>query len=56
MKMQEGAGCIIKGCTGVLIWARDGDCCCHIFAPCNSCSNPILECDQCGEVYDEEDE
>ena len=33
---------------GRLRYIREGSCSCHIYAPCSSCVDMILECDTCG--------
>ena len=38
---------------GKLEYVRDGDCSCHISAPCSACVSMALECNKCGYRPDE---
>ena len=42
--------------NGKLQYVREGSCSCHICAPCSSCVNKVLECDNCGWQLEDEPE
>lgn len=56
MKTYElGDKCPDKNCNGHFVEQEsDGCCSCHICAPCGYCTNPMIECDECGFEHDTE--
>ena len=48
--LSEGNECPLADCTGELVRVPDGDCSCHIIAPCGACENAKLVCVACGEA------
>jgi hypothetical protein len=38
-------------CGGTMLITPEGDCTCHIIAPCGACESAYLECSECGYEY-----
>ena len=52
---EEGDRCNRDECEGHMRIKTDGNCSCHLSAPCSSCTNAWLECDICGASIYQED-
>lgn len=47
--VEIGQLCLRNGCIGIMQSRGDGDCSCHINAPCTRCPETAgIECDECG--------
>lgn len=44
--------CPHEGCSGSMVYSPEGDCSCHIIAPCHVCSEAPLICTSCGYQQD----
>ncbi len=52
--LQEGDSCPDMFCSGTMVHNVE-NCTCHISPPCSACTESVLECDECGETYEEDD-
>ena len=52
-RLGEDDECPAADCTGTLVSVPDGDCSCHLEAPCPACENATLVCVACGEAADQ---
>ena len=55
--IEEGDLCPVDDCEGMLKYAKEGNCSCHISPPCANCLDTPLVCLKCGfEIVDDETE
>lgn len=47
-ELEPGDACPVDGCSGHMDIGEVESCSCHISAPCSSCENSGLVCDDCG--------
>ena len=47
-RYEDTDSCPEKNCNGVLEYARESSCSCHIDAPCTACVESVLTCNECG--------
>jgi hypothetical protein len=55
-EVEEGDPCPIEGCGGKMYFPKSKDCSCFISAPCGSCMDVVLTCNECGWEKGEDNE